>query len=77
MREALSILAPFGWLYGLGAALRRGAYARGVFQPARLRSPVISVGGLAMGGSMKTPTVIELARALVSRGPAVGVLGHG
>jgi tetraacyldisaccharide 4'-kinase len=30
-----------------------------------------------MGGSMKTPTVIELARALVSRGPAVGVLGHG
>lgn len=26
---------------------------------------------------MKTPAVIELARALSSRGPAVGVLGHG
>jgi len=26
---------------------------------------------------MKTPAVIELARALLSRGPAVGVLGHG
>lgn len=30
-----------------------------------------------MGGSMKTPAVIELARALSSRGPAVGILGHG
>lgn len=77
MREAISILAPLGWLYGLGASLRRKAYARGVFRQERLRSPVISVGGLAMGGSMKTPTVIELARALSSRGPSVGVLGHG
>lgn len=38
---------------------------------------MISVGGLAMGGSMKTPAVVEIARALAARGPAVGVLGHG
>ena len=72
-----SILAPLGWIYGFGAALRRSAYAHGVLKSERLRSPVISVGGLAMGGSMKTPAVIELAQALASRGPAVGVLGHG
>lgn len=30
-----------------------------------------------MGGSMKTPAVVEIARALAARGPAVGVLGHG
>jgi tetraacyldisaccharide 4'-kinase len=77
LREALSILAPLGWLYGLGASLRRAAYARGLLKTERLRSPVISVGGLAMGGSMKTPAVIELAHALASRGPRVGVLGHG
>ncbi len=77
MRQALSILAPLGWLYGLGALLRRTAYARGVFGSERLLSPVISVGGLAMGGSMKTPLVLELARALHQRGPAVGVIGHG
>jgi len=77
LREALSILAPLGWLYGLGASLRRAAYARGLLKTERLRSPVISVGGLAMGGSMKTPAVIELAHALSSRGPRVGVLGHG
>ena len=77
MREALSILAPLGWLYGFGASLRRRAYTLGLLKSERLGSPVISVGGLAMGGSMKTPTVIELARALSSRGPKVGVLGHG
>ncbi|MEO8499334.1 MAG: tetraacyldisaccharide 4'-kinase [Vicinamibacteria bacterium] len=77
MRQPPSILAPLGWIYGLGAALRRNAYARGVLKSERLLSPVISVGGLAMGGSMKTPAVIELALALASRGPAVGVLAHG
>ena len=64
-------------MYGLGAAVRREAYARGVFGQQKLRSPVISVGGLALGGSMKTPAVVELARVLASRGPKVGVVGHG
>jgi tetraacyldisaccharide 4'-kinase len=73
----LSLLAPLGWLYGLGLSLRREAYARGLLGRERLSSPVISVGGLAMGGSMKTPSVIELARVIASRGPAVGILGHG
>lgn len=77
MRRALSVLAPLGWLYGFGTSVRRAAYARGLLRAERLRSPVISVGGLSMGGSMKTPAVIELARALAARGPAVGVIGHG
>lgn len=77
MREALAILAPLGWLYGLGSSARRAAYERGWIAQRRLLSPVVSVGGLAMGGSMKTPLVVELARALSSRGPRVGVLGHG
>ena len=71
------MLAPLGWLYGLGAAMRREAYARGVFRPGRLVSPVISVGGLAMGGSMKTSLVLEIARALQNRGGEVGIIGHG
>ncbi len=75
--RALSILAPLGWIYGLGATLRRQAFDLGVLKRERLISPVISVGALAMGGSMKTPTVVAIARALASRGPAVGILGHG
>ena len=71
------MLAPLGWLYGLGAAMRREAYARGAFRPGRLVSPVISVGGLAMGGSMKTSLVLEIARALQNRGGEVGIIGHG
>ena len=77
MRAALSILAPLGWLYARGASLRRQAYARGLLRRHHLNSPVISVGGLSVGGSMKTPVVVELARALSARGPKVGVLGHG
>lgn len=77
MRRALAVLAPLGWLYGFGTSVRRAAYARGLLRAERLRSPVISVGGISMGGSMKTPAVIELARALAARGQAVGVIGHG
>lgn len=77
MRRALSVLAPLGWLYGFGTSVRRAMYARGLLRAERLQSPVISVGGISMGGSMKTPAVIELARALAARGPAVGVIGHG
>lgn len=77
MSGTTSILAPLGWVYGLLAAVRRGAYRREMLPRWRLSSPVISVGGLAMGGSMKTPVVVEIARALRERGPAVGVLGHG
>lgn len=72
-----SILTPLGWLYGLGASLRRRAHARGVLGTERLRSPVISVGGLSLGGSMKTPVVQALARAIMARGQSVGILGHG
>ena len=71
------MLAPLGWLYGRGAAARRQAYSRGVFRPGRLPSPVISVGALAMGGSMKTPLVAEITRALQARGGEVGIIGHG
>jgi tetraacyldisaccharide 4'-kinase len=38
---------------------------------------VISVGGLSLGGSMKTPVVQALARAMVARGQSVSILGHG
>lgn len=71
------MLAPLGRLHGWGTDLRRAAYERGLLKGHSLRSPVISIGGIAMGGSMKTPVVVELARALHERGPAVGVIGHG
>ena len=42
-----------------------------------LDTPVISVGGLAMGGVGKTPMVLYLAEALRSRSYKVAVLTRG
>ncbi len=43
----------------------------------RLPKPVVSVGGLAMGGAGKTPVVLHLAKRLHQEGVRVGILLRG
>lgn len=62
----------FSWLWRAGVALDRRFTT-----PVRLAKPVISVGGLAMGGVGKTPLVLWLARQLRQRGHRVGILTRG
>lgn len=57
--------------------LRRSLYRAGILHGRRLPVPVISVGGIAAGGSGKTPATIAIARALADRGLRVGVLTRG
>jgi tetraacyldisaccharide 4'-kinase len=66
-------------LYALGSGLFHGLHDRGVVSPARLPAPVVSVGNLTVGGTGKTPAVLELCRAARSRGlrPAVLTRGYG
>ncbi len=56
-------------------------YLRRSFRPqndfAVLGAPVVVIGGLTVGGTGKTPTLIALARYLVGRGFRVGVVSHG
>lgn len=69
-----------GWaafLYGLGARLFHTAYDRGWRKPARLPVPVLSVGNLTVGGTGKTPVVLEIARAARAEGMSPAILTRG
>jgi tetraacyldisaccharide 4'-kinase len=71
------VLAPLGWLFGGGVALRRLAYRRGWFHAHRLARPVIVVGNLTVGGAGKTPLTVWLAQALRAHGLRVGIVSRG
>lgn len=65
-------LAPIRAIWAWGARRKRNV------EPQRLGKPVICVGGLAMGGSGKTPTVLHLARRFrgESKTPAILTRGY-
>ena len=64
-------------LYSAIARRRREFYAARPDLRRRLRSPVISVGNLAVGGRGKTPTVACLARLLLEMGERPAILSRG
>lgn len=72
------VLTPVALLYGGMLRLRNAYYDRpGAAQRAPL--PVISIGNITVGGTGKTPLVIELARRLRESGrrPAILTRGYG
>jgi tetraacyldisaccharide 4'-kinase len=72
-------LRPLAALYGALMALRRMAFAWGLFKTRRVPALVIVVGNVVAGGAGKTPVTIALAKHLNSKGLQVGVIsrGHG
>ena len=68
------LLAPLGFLYGLGVQLRFVAT-----KPYRSKLPVICIGNLTLGGAGKTPLAIELCRLLQQQGlrPVFLTRGYG
>lgn len=64
------LLIPFSFLYCLIGSIR---YRRSL--PHDLGIPVVSVGNLTVGGSGKTPLVIELAKHFAK--PAIVLRGYG
>jgi len=70
-------LLPLAWLFGAMSAARRGAFRHGWLKQERMPVPVVIVGNLVLGGSGKTPLVIELVTQLQSRGMRPGVISRG
>ncbi|MBK7249939.1 MAG: tetraacyldisaccharide 4'-kinase [Gammaproteobacteria bacterium] len=70
-------LRPLAALFGAAVRLRRAAYRRGWLRVLRVGRPVIVVGNLSVGGTGKTPLVIELARLLAERGVKPGIVSRG
>lgn len=57
--------------------LRNALYTLGVLGSVRLGAPVVSVGNITVGGTGKTPLVMEVSRILLDEGKRVCVLTRG
>ena len=63
--------------YRIAVQLRAFGYEQGWFRRHRLPVPVISIGNLTVGGTGKTPLVIDITTWLLAEGRRVGVLSRG
>lgn len=75
-RVLLAPLLVASWLYGLGARFHRRVWTRWR-KPRRISCSVVSVGGISVGGSGKTPAAAWLARELHRRGTKVALATRG
>jgi tetraacyldisaccharide 4'-kinase len=71
------MLYPLHLLHRLWRGLRALGHRLGFAAPVRLAVPVIVVGNLSVGGTGKTPLVIEIVRGLRARGWTPGVVSGG
>ena len=63
--------------YRIAVQLRVLGYEQGWFRRHRLPVPVISIGNLTVGGTGKTPLVIDITSWLLAEGKRVAVLSRG
>jgi tetraacyldisaccharide 4'-kinase len=74
---AQMLLMPLAWVFSALSASRRWLYARGILASHKLAVPVIVVGNISVGGTGKTPLVIQLAQQLKLAGYAPGIISRG
>lgn len=71
------LLAPLSALYVLGVRWRNARYDRQLHATQRAALPVISIGNITVGGTGKTPLVIETVRRLCEFGRRPAILTRG
>ncbi len=71
------MLRGVSFFYGIGHRLRLAAYRRGLFSAHRFPCRVISVGNLTLGGTGKSPLVMQIAELLRDHGHRPAILSRG
>ncbi|HXN05718.1 MAG TPA: tetraacyldisaccharide 4'-kinase, partial [Nitrospiria bacterium] len=77
LKALFFLLRMLSLAYGFLVRIRSLFYRFGVFRTKRLPRRVISVGNITVGGTGKTPMVLELATHFQKRGNQVAVLSRG
>ena len=73
----LVMLRPLSWLYGLGFQFNHMLYTSGIKPVYKAPVPVMVIGNITIGGSGKTPLLIQLVKYLQQHGIQVGVISRG
>lgn len=73
----LYLLSPLSWLYAAVTQCRKALYDKGILASYRADVPVMVIGNITVGGSGKTPLIINLVNYLQSKGVKVGVISRG
>ncbi len=73
----LIVLRPFSWLYSFGFNLNKNLYRTGIKKQFHANIPVMVIGNITVGGSGKTPLLIQLVKYLQSKNVQVGVISRG
>lgn len=71
------LLLPVTALFCLISIFRRGLYRAGVLKQFTAPVPVIVIGNISVGGTGKTPLLIELCQQLKTAGYQPGVISRG
>lgn len=73
----LVLLRPLSWLYGGAFAFNKKLYTLGLKAVYQAPVPVMVIGNITVGGSGKTPLLIQLVKYLQQNEIRVGVISRG
>lgn len=73
----LIVLRPLSWIYRAGFLLNKKLYQMGIKSSYQAPVPVMVIGNITVGGSGKTPLLIQLVNYLHRQNVRVGVISRG
>ncbi|MCH7340439.1 tetraacyldisaccharide 4'-kinase [Acinetobacter higginsii] len=73
----LVVLRPLSWLYRFGFCANQALYKHGIKPVYTAPVPVMVIGNITVGGSGKTPLLIQLVKYLQQQQIRVGVISRG